>query len=73
MSKNKIILFIGILLVAVPLMGFPPFWNEIFYIVAGIVLIILAVHGHIKRREAFAEYREVVTEVYVENTGGDRM
>jgi uncharacterized membrane protein len=68
MSRNKIILLIGILLIAMPFLGFPSTWKTIFYIVFGAILIIMAVIGHIRRRSPRIEQQqEVVTEVYVQD------
>lgn len=50
MSKNKIELLLGLLLVIMPFTGFPPAWKTSFYILAGIVLILIAVAAHVKRR-----------------------
>ncbi len=42
MSTNRVIFTIGILILAVPLTGFPRMWDEVFLIVAGIALILLS-------------------------------
>ena len=74
MSKNKIIFIIGILTVIMQFLGFPSSWNNIFYIIFGLVLIVIAVVSHTMRRSAISgEHREVVTEIYVESSGTDRI
>lgn len=42
MSTNRVIFVIGILVLAVPLAGFPRSWEEIFLVIAGLVLILLS-------------------------------
>ncbi len=66
MSRNKIILLLGILLVLMPFLGFPSAWKTFFYSGFGIILIIIAIVGHVRRRSPIiTERREVITEVYV--------
>jgi hypothetical protein len=68
-SRNKINLLIGILVAAMPFLGFPAQWKTIFYVVAGAILIISAVLLHIRRRSVLNLRREqhIVTDVFVEN------
>jgi hypothetical protein len=69
MSRNKIILLIGILVAIMPFLGFPTAWKTIFYLLFGAILIIVAVVGHVERRSVTHGDREqIVTEVYVEKT-----
>ena len=66
MSRNKTILLIGILTVLMPFLGFPSTWKTVFYIIFGVILIIMAVYGHVSRRSSMSkEQEEVITEVYV--------
>ncbi len=68
MSKNKIILILGILVAIMPWLGFPSSWKDVFYFLAGAVMVIVAVIGHSRRRSALSIGKtEVVTEVFVEN------
>ncbi len=70
MSRNKIVLLIGILVFIMPFLGFPSSWKTIFYVIFGGILIIIAAIGHVRRRSPMVtERREVVTEVYVETNG----
>ena len=73
MSKNKIIFIVGILILLIQFLGFPSSWNNIFYIILGLILVVTAVVAHNRRRAKVLENRhEVVTEVYVESSGADR-
>jgi hypothetical protein len=66
MSRNKIKLLIGILLVLMPFLGFPSAWKTFFYVMFGAILITMAIVGHVRRRSPLAQNREeVITEVYV--------
>jgi hypothetical protein len=57
---------LGILVAAMPELGFPEIYKNIFYIAAGILLIIIAIINHIKRRSStIPEHHEVVTDVRV--------
>jgi hypothetical protein len=70
MSRNKTILLIGLLLVIMPFLGFPSAWKTFFYILMGAILITMAVVGHTRRRSpGFEQGREIITEVYVEQSG----
>jgi hypothetical protein len=74
MSRNKITLLIGILVFIMPFLGFPSSWKTIFYLTFGVILIIIAAVGHVRRRSpAITERREVVTEVYVETSGSKEL
>ena len=73
MSKNKIIFIVGLLTIAVQFLGFPSSWDNNFYIVFGLILVVVAVVAHNRRRSALlGESKEVVTEVYVQSGGADR-
>lgn len=73
MSRNKIILLIGILLVAMPFLGFPASWKNFFYILSGLIFIVMAVRSHMRRQNLeVLERHEVVTEVFVETSGSNR-
>ena len=70
MSKNKAVLILGILIAIMPWLGLPSSWKNVFYFLAGAVLVIIAVVVHVKRRGALdVEQKEIVTEVFVENNG----
>jgi hypothetical protein len=72
MSRNKIVLLIGILLVLMPFLGFPSTWKNLFYVLFGAILITVAIVGHVRRRSPIIEERrEVITEVYVSEGGNN--
>lgn len=74
MSRNKTTLLIGILVCLMPFLGFPSSWKTVFYFVFGVILIIVAAVGHVRRRSShITERREVVTEVYVETSGSQEV
>lgn len=50
MSRETLIFIIGMLLAVVPSLGIPSDWKHIFYIAAGVVLIVI---GYSLRRSAF--------------------
>jgi hypothetical protein len=50
MSKNKILLFTGILIIIIPFSGFPEFWRRIFFVAAGLFLVMISITRHMKRR-----------------------
>ncbi len=50
MSKNRIILTIGVILVLNPFLGFPSSWETVLYILFGFILVILSFFVSIKRR-----------------------
>lgn len=52
MSKNKIVLIIGILLLLIPLTGFPSSWKSFMHIAFGLILIALSFSNSLKRRSA---------------------
>ncbi|MCC2630667.1 MAG: hypothetical protein K0S38_476 [Candidatus Paceibacter sp.] len=67
MSRNKITLLIGILVVLMPFLGFPSAWKTLFYVLFGAILIFIAIVGHVRRRSPSGiEQDQIVTEVYVE-------
>ena len=74
MSRNKIILLLGILIILMPFLGFPLGWKNTFYVIFGLIFITMAVVGHVRRRSPMiTERHEVVTEVYVETNGSSEM
>jgi len=50
MSRNKLNLILGIIIAAMPFLGFPPVWKTFFYVVAGVGLIVNAFIRHVRRR-----------------------
>ncbi len=73
MSKNKIIFIVGILTTIVQFLGLPSSWDNVLYIILGLILIVVAVVSHNRRRAAMVdEKKEVVTEIFVESSGADR-
>ncbi len=67
MSKNKIILFIGLVVAAMPFLGFPSTWKMLFYVLAGGGLILMSIIGHVKRRSVPVAFHPENSEVYVES------
>ena len=51
MSKNRLVFIVGILLLLIPLMGFPRNWENFFHIVFGVILVALSFSVSIKQRE----------------------
>lgn len=43
MPRSKIILTIGFLIALLPLLGFPPMWESVFQVLAGLAIIGLSV------------------------------
>ena len=73
MSKNKLILIIGILLAVMPFIGLPSSSKTIFYFCAGIVLVVMAIVAHARRRaNVEVTHGQIVTEVFVETNGPSR-
>lgn len=73
MAHNKYILAIGIITILMPFLGFPSTWRTIYYVLAGLCLVIIAVNTHIQERtNDTVERHEVVTEVFVETNGKER-
>jgi hypothetical protein len=52
MSRNKISLCFGILLIVLPQLGLPSAWKTFLYVVMGLVLIAFALLAHVRRRSA---------------------
>jgi len=52
MSKNRIVLSIGIFLFLMPFLGFPSRWEFFFQIIFGISLVAVSFSSAIKRRAA---------------------
>ena len=70
MSREVIVFILGILLLLVPQLGIPDSWKLYFYIVAGVILIVV---GYSLRRSAYLRSidqgnGERSTESYVEST-----
>ena len=74
MSKNKIIFIVGLLTIIIQFLGFPSSWNDVFYLILGLILVVVAVISHnIRRKAVLQEHKEVVTEVYVQSSGNQQM
>ena len=69
MSKNKLILIIGIAVFAMPFLGFPSSWKTVFYILAGMTLVVIAFISHSRRQVIITQQADVVTEVFVQTNG----
>jgi hypothetical protein len=52
MPRNKTELTIGILLVIMPFLGLPGTWKTIFYVLAGLGIIIFAFRSHLRRKSS---------------------
>ena len=52
MSKNKLELLVGIILIVLPFLGFPSLWRLAAAAVLGLVLIVSAFMSHIRRRSS---------------------
>jgi hypothetical protein len=50
MSKNRIVLIVGALLLLIPLMGFPRTWENFFHIIFGISLVGLSFSVSLRQR-----------------------
>ncbi|OHA99712.1 MAG: hypothetical protein A3E93_00785 [Candidatus Zambryskibacteria bacterium RIFCSPHIGHO2_12_FULL_43_12b] len=59
MSKNKIVFFIGVVLLIMPFLGFPPGWKSFIAIVFGITLIFLSFSAAAKRRASARRTRRI--------------
>lgn len=71
MSTNRIIFVIGLLVLAVPIAGFPRNWEEAFLVLAGIVLILLSSlniwqRSILKKLKYHSEKSDQVNNVYEE-------
>jgi uncharacterized membrane protein len=47
MSNNKIIFCLGLIIAAMPFLGFPSSWKTTFFVVAGIMLIFVTLRMYI--------------------------
>jgi uncharacterized membrane protein len=68
MSKRLTLLFLGIIIILMPFLGFPSSWKNIFFVVVGLVIVLISLA---MRREEFANSdrvisKQVTTEVYTE-------
>jgi hypothetical protein len=52
MSRNKLVFFIGFIVLLMPFLGFPPGVKDVFYVIAGLCLVLIAISGHMQRRMA---------------------
>ncbi len=59
MSKNKLVFSIGLVLLVMPLLGFPPLWKNFFSIVFGLTLVGLSFSVAAKRRASARKVRRV--------------
>jgi hypothetical protein len=50
MSKNRIVLTLGAILILIPFLGFPSRWENFFSVLFGLILVFLALSVSIKRR-----------------------
>ena len=50
MTKSTLTLIIGILVAIMPYLGFPLAWKNIFYTIAGLVLVVMIINLSIARR-----------------------
>lgn len=56
MSKNYLILFVGLIVFLVPFLGFPRSWDVFLTAISGIVLIIVAVLSYARVRLEHSQY-----------------
>ena len=42
MSKRQVIMLLGVCIVLLPFLGFPLFWDKIFYVIAGVLIVGIA-------------------------------
>jgi len=62
MSKNRIIIVIGLLVALLPILGFPHLWESFFQITAGFSIVLLSIWVSIDKRlslKAKAQRRHV--------------
>lgn len=50
MSKNRIILFLGVIIALLPALGFPNSWEAFFQVLTGLSIILLSVWATIDRK-----------------------
>jgi len=51
MSKNRIIFIVGVIVLLLPISGFPLSWKNFFYVILGLLLIYLSLNSSLKRRK----------------------
>jgi hypothetical protein len=68
MSKNQIVFITGLLLVAIPLSGFPYTWKMIAYMTLGLLLILMAAVSYLKIRHTAGNREKSSSPIYVENS-----
>lgn len=71
MSKESIVFTLGLLLLFVPYLGIPESWKSYFFLVAGVLLVLI---GYRLRRNAYLrsikkENGEHATDSFVEHVG----
>ena len=62
MPKNRIIIALGLLVVLLPLLGFPRLWESFFQVATGLSIILLSVWTSIDKRlslKAKAQRRQI--------------
>lgn len=73
LTKNRILLILGIWIVLIPFLGFPSSYESVFIIGSGLFVVLLAfLHAREKRRIQRSLFemsprKETVTEVYAES------
>jgi hypothetical protein len=58
MSKNKAILIIGVIILILPDLGFPPEWDSIFYVLLGLVLVLISIWNSIEARSGLRLFKK---------------
>jgi hypothetical protein len=51
MSKNTFHTAIGILIFIMPFLGFPASWKTSFYVLVGLIMIVIGLNSHLKGRQ----------------------
>ena len=70
MSRNKIELVCGVLLIAMPFTGFPTSFRTAVYIFIGLVFITISFIGHMRRRSnVVMNSTEDIHHTHVEHAG----
>lgn len=62
MNKNKIILILAVILALMPFLGFPSSWKDFFYVITGLLIIMLSLMK--KRTELKKNSSEISTEEF---------
>jgi hypothetical protein len=65
MSKNKIIFVMGVILLALPVLGFPPTSKNVISIIIGLVLVVLSFMVAAKRRASARRLRRSRREAHL--------